>query len=190
MSENETKPDVEQEKNDQEEEVEVTTEDEKPQPTQEQVLGIKKRQFSKLRKELEEAGVIEKPEPKAEHKNELNKEFGYGEKTFIREVLKAGPEDYDWILGVTQVTGRTLDELETYNPFQMELKVRKEERISKNAIPSGSKRSGGSTRDTVDYWVAKGEMPPADQVELRRKYVNAKEKKERDRSKFTDIPVL
>jgi hypothetical protein len=132
-----------------------------------------------------------KNQPKEEPiKNEPDKGFGYGEKTFIRNVLGAEPDDYDWISDVMQDTGKTLDDLEASKYFQAELKERKEARTAKDAVPTGSKRSGGGTRDTVDYWVAKGELPPSDQVELRRKVVKAKEKNELNRSKFTDIPVL
>jgi len=48
-----------------------------------------------------------------------------------------------------------------------------------------------TSRDKVDYWIAKDEMPPADQQQLRRDYVNAKNlKKAEDSSKFTDRPVV
>lgn len=47
------------------------------------------------------------------------------------------------------------------------------------ATPGTSSRATASTKDSAEYWVAKGELPPADQVELRRKVV----KKKRDGAK-------
>tara|TARA_R110000851_G_scaffold108432_2_gene229690 strand:+ start:2090 stop:2599 length:510 start_codon:yes stop_codon:yes gene_type:complete len=37
-----------------------------------------------------------------------------------------------------------------------------------------SSRGATNQKDGVDYWISKGELPPADKVELRRKVVNAK----------------
>ena len=42
------------------------------------------------------------------------------------------------------------------------------------ATPGTSSRATASTKDSAEYWIAKGELPPADQVELRRKVVKAK----------------
>lgn len=42
------------------------------------------------------------------------------------------------------------------------------------AMPSGNGRGNSSQRDSVDYWIAKGELPPSDQVELRQKVVRKK----------------
>lgn len=48
----------------------------------------------------------------------------------------------------------------------------REMRKFQDAIPSNSKRSSQSGKDTVDYWLAKGELP--EDRELRSKVVKAK----------------
>lgn len=42
------------------------------------------------------------------------------------------------------------------------------------ATPSSQSRANVNTKDSVDYWIAKGELPPSDQVELRQKVVRKK----------------
>jgi hypothetical protein len=68
--------------------------------------------------------------------------------------------------------------------FQSELKEMRELKQTADAVPSSSKRANQSSKDSVDYWVAKGELPPADQQELRRKVVNAKMKKDENKGMF------
>jgi len=48
------------------------------------------------------------------------------------------------------------------------------------------KRSGQSSKDSVDYWLAKGELPPntPENTKLRRDVVNAKYVQETSGSKF------
>jgi hypothetical protein len=70
-----------------------------------------------------------------------------------------------------------------------ELKDLRDDRSAKDAIPNGSKRSQQSTRDTVDYWLSKGELPPVSQRELRLEVVNARIKRESSASQFTNNPV-
>lgn len=42
------------------------------------------------------------------------------------------------------------------------------------ANPSSNSRGSVNAKSTADYWIAKGELPPKDQVELRREVVNKK----------------
>ena len=71
-------------------------------------------------------------------------------------------------------TGKSLKDVVASKYFQAELKERQEARQVEKATPSASRRSASSPQTEVDYWIKKGELPPADQVELRRAVVNAK----------------
>lgn len=181
--ENEQNPELEQENT--ETELEEGEEITKPELTPEQILGIKKRKFTKLAKEL---GVeLEKPKT-AEPKQETKKGFDYGEKAFLR-ASDVRPEEFDSVWEATQASGKSIEEVLDSKWFQSELKERRESMASKEAIPTGSKRSTSSPRDTVEYWIAKGVLPPKEQFELRKQVVNAKIKKEQSRSVFTDRDV-
>jgi hypothetical protein len=111
-----------------------------------------------------------------------------------RAVLRAekitAPEELDLVESIMKETGKSLEDVLETKYFQSELKEMRETKASKDAVPSGTRRSSQSARDTVDYWVSKGELPPIDQVELRRKVVNARMQTEKSKSQFTDNPIV
>lgn len=148
--------------------------------------GIAKRNETRLKK-LQAIKVESATEPKKEPSEKAT--FDYAEKAFLRaNGIQA--DEYPLVLEVMQSTGKSLDDVLDAKYFQAELKERREAKASKDAIPSGTKRTASSTRDTVDYWLAKGELPPLDQRELRQQVVNARIKAETAKSQFTDRPVV
>ena len=54
------------------------------------------------------------------------------------------------------------------------LKNHRQAKANELANPSTQSRGGVNATDSVDYWIAKGELPPANKVELRRQVVNKK----------------
>lgn len=81
-------------------------------------------------------------------------------------------------------TGKDLESLLETTYFQTELRNLREAKTTANAIPKGSKRANNSSVDTVEYWIAKNELPPVSEVELRRQVVNARIKREETKSQF------
>ncbi len=150
--------------------------------------GIAKRFKTKLEKVKElKKDADEKPEAKPEPKEKQG--FDYAEKAFLTaNGIKS--DEYAFVEEVMKSTGKSLDEVLEAKYFQSELKERREEKASKDAIPSGSKRAATSSRDTVEYWIAKGELPPENQRELRQQVVNARIKSEKDKSQFTSNPIV
>lgn len=134
--------------------------------------------------------LAEVSEVKADKKVENKKEgFDYAEKAYLK-ASGITPDEFPLVQEVMQATGKSLDETLEAKYFQAELKERREAKASKDAIPTGSKRSTSSARDSVDYWLAKDELPPADQRELRQKVVNARIEREKTKSQFTDRPLV
>jgi hypothetical protein len=148
--------------------------------------GIAKRLKTKLEK------VSQNNEAKPEIKAEVVKETGLDriDKAVLRAEKITSPEEIELVESIMKETGKDLEGVLESKYFQSELKEMRDFKSSKDAIPSGTKRSSQSARDTVDYWVGKGELPPADQVELRRKVVNAKMQTEKTKSQFTDNPIV
>lgn len=156
--------------------------------------GIAKRYQTKLQKKLEAEKLAAKKaeeakEKQPQDKKEDKKDFDYAEKAYLK-AMGIEKDEFPFVLEAMQSTGKSLDEMLDSKYFQSELKEKREEKASQDAIPSGSKRSGGSARDSVEYWLAKGELPPTDQRELRQQVVNAKLKAESAKNKFTDRPVV
>lgn len=167
-----------------EEEIEIEEEEEvkeKPKLTLEQKRGILKRQLTKIEKELGQ-------EPKKTAKQTKATEIDLGHLAFhnskSNSVKIEHDEDIEYLKETMNRTGSTQSELLNDDYFQGKLKQRQEARVAKSAIPSNTKRSSTTTQNEVQYWINKGQMPPADQVELRRAVLNERLKREGDGSKF------
>lgn len=141
--------------------------------------GIAKRYKTKLSKSKE----VKEPE------TVVKEGFDYAEKAYLK-ASGVQNNEFPMVLEAISTTGKTLEQVLDSKYFQAELKETRELEATKNAIPEGTKRSSASAKDSVEYWVAKGELPPADQRELRTKVVNARISSEKDKSTFSDNPVV
>ena len=152
----------------------------KPRLTPEQEEGIKKRQFTRLAKEL----GVELPKPQTETPKKEG--FDYGEKAYLK-ASGLNSDEFDFAHEVMVGTGKSLDEVLEAKYFQSELKERREAKAAKDAIPTGTKRSAPASTNQVDYWLNKpiGEVPE----ELKREVINARLKIESNKSKFTSRPI-
>lgn len=108
----------------------------------------------------------------------------YGQKAFLVANGIKGKEETELVQEVMAATGKSLEDVIESKYFQAELKERRDAKSAQDALPTQSKRSAAPARDGVDYWLSKGELPPKDQVELRRKVLNAKITKAKNGSKF------
>jgi len=125
-------------------------------------------------------------EKKSETKTTSKKseDFDFAEKAFLTASGIKGVEEHEFTKGLQKQTGLDLDSLLEDNYFKTKLAEHRELKTTSNATPIGSKRSSNSSVDTVDYWIAKGELPPKGEVELRRKVVNARLKKDEAKGVF------
>lgn len=117
-------------------------------------------------------------------------ELDYAQKAFLAVNDIKNANEIKLVEDIIANTGKTLEEVLESKYFQAELKELRDIETTKQATPPGSKRTGESALDTVEYWIAKGELPPASEVELRRKVVNARIQKEKQGSVFTTQPVV
>lgn len=149
------------------------------------------RQLHKVNQEL---GITEEDAEKERDSKGKPKPFslGWAEKAYLNANGVRGKEEYDLVTDMVQNTGKDLESLLESKYFQAELRdlrATKESRAASDAA-SGSRKGGATARDSVDYWVSKGELPPAHMVQLRREVVNARLKSERDGSKFASRSVI
>lgn len=163
--------------------------EEKPKLTLEQQRGILQRRLTKINKEL---GLNEKP---ADLKTKTDKptSIDYGHLTFHNsksDVKITEEADVEYLGQMMAETGKSQKELLGAKWFQAEIKERQEARTVKEAVPSNTRRSQTSARNTVEYWLAKGELPPTSDVQLRRDVLNAKIKIEEHSSKFSDNSIV
>lgn len=163
-----TTPDLQEEQSD---ETPAESANSRREETPEARKARLERQLKQLQKKNPE--LFAQPESK---KSSQSGELDYGQKAFL---VANGIKDSNEIKlaqTVMQETGKTLEQVLESKYFQAELSEMREATASSNAVPKG-KRSGNAASDTVEYWLAKGELPPASERELRQKVVNAKAKK-------------
>lgn len=157
---------------------EQETAQDKPTETLEAKRARLQRQLAQVDKKL---GLDVK---KDEQKISKSVDFGLGEKAFLIANGIKGDAEISLAKKLVKETGRDLESLLNSAYFQQELTSLRQDTAVANALPKGNKNSTASGVDTVDYWIAKGEMPPVHEVELRREYVNRKLKKEQSKGQF------
>lgn len=162
---------------------------ENPKETSEQRVARLKRQLAREEKKLG-LNKTEKKESETKEKATKSSELGYAEKAYLIANGIKGADEVSLVEEFLANTGKELDSVVESKFFQSELKELREARASADAVPKGSKRSGSSSKDSVDYWLAKGELPEntPDNQELRRKVVNARYERESRTNKFSTNP--
>lgn len=153
-------------------EVEESTDDEsdtteQPRETPEARLARLTRMKAQLEKKL---GLSTEKESKPSKKGALD----YSQKAFLIANGIKGNDEFGLVQEVMKSTGKSLDDIIESKYFKAELNELRELNKSADANPASGNRSGNSARNTVEYWIAKGELPPASEVDLRRKVVNAR----------------
>jgi hypothetical protein len=144
------------------------------------------RELERHDRKYPQAEVPKEPSSKTIPSSELD----YGQKAFLLANGVKGSDEVELVKTIMSNTGKSLDDVVESKYFQSELKEMREARAVVDATPTGTKRSAQMASDSVDYWIAKGELPPADQRELRQKVVNARIKTEQSKSQFTDNPIV
>lgn len=109
-------------------------------------------------------------------------DFDYGQKAFLVANGVKSSDEMSLVKDIMKDTGKSLDQVLESKYFTKELEELREARRTSQAIPNSSKRSTNSSRDSVEYWVAKGELPT--DRELRSKVVKAKWKADSQRNIF------
>jgi len=145
----------------------------------------------KIRAEKAEKKTPKNKEVKPSKKPKDTDKLDYGQKAFLIANGIKGTDEHQLAVDTMTNSGKDLDEVIESKFFMSELKDMREKKTLEDATPpSSSSRSTSSPKNEVSYWIAKGELPPADQTELRQKVVNAKMKAQTDGNPFTDNPIV
>lgn len=140
--------------------------------------GVAKRNHSDLEKLRSDPRLTRKEEPP-----KASQDGRYGELA-VRAFLNSEgvpKEDHEWVLEEAKNTGKSEIDLLGFKYVQEELKNRKEARATKEALPSGSKRSAPASGNSAEYWYGKlqrgeitlGQVPD---IKLRREVRKMKER--------------
>lgn len=160
----------------------------------EKAEGIAKRRATKLEKIKAEKAEA-KPPVKKEVKNEGtetkdDRGFDRIDRSNLRTEKITEEDELDLVADIMKETGKDVEGVLKSRYFQTELKAIRDEKEANAGIPKTTKRVNNSSRTEVDYWLAKGELPPMSEPALRTKVVNAKIAKERAKNGFSTTPVI
>jgi len=157
---------------------------EKPKETIEAKKARLERQLSQINKKLgnEPNKTSDKVETKKEDLDRIDK-------AILRAEKITDPDEIALARDIKKETGKDIEDVLESRYFKAELKAMREEKQAQDALPSSSKRTSTSSMKTVEYWIAKGEMPPASEPKLRQDYVNAKMANTKRANMFSDNPI-
>ena len=164
------------------EEVDESTDEESDTAEQQkETPEAKLARLTRMKAQLEKKlGISTEKESKPSKKGGLD----YSQKAFLIANGIKGNDEFGLVQEVMKSTGKSLDDIIELKYFKAELNELRELNKSADANPASGNRSGNSARNTVEYWIAKGELPPASEVELRRKVVNARMTKAKSSGSF------
>lgn len=154
---------------------EVSGDEKKHQETDEAKYARLTRQADRLAKKL---GLESEKSNKSSRANDLD----YAQKAFLVANGLKDSKEMDLVKTFIKETGKSIEDVLESKYFQAELEEVRELSRTAKAIPSTSKRSTQSSQDSVDYWIAKGELPS--DRELATKVVRERIRREKANSVF------
>lgn len=147
----------------------------------ERMAKANKKKLDALSREL--SSDEEKEAPKAPKQTEG---LDYGQKAFLQShELSIKSSEFGFVEKALKESGMSLDKLLENGYFVAELKELREAQETKDAIPKGSSRSGSPSKDSVDYYLKKGEIPT--DKKLRKEYLDRKYKSDTGKSAFAPL---
>jgi hypothetical protein len=160
-----------------EESAEETNQNKRAEESLEDRKARLERQLSQTNKKL---GINDS---KPTRKSSKSDDLGLGEKAFLIANGIKGSSENNLVKEIMAETGKSLEDVIETGYFQSQLRSLREVNKSTDATIKG-KRSSGTGQDAVEYWIAKGELPPASEVQLRRDVVNARLKTNNNKGVF------
>jgi len=146
------------------------------------------KKLGKLKSNLEDKP--EKEEPKSTPEKESSK-LDYGQLAFhnsLPDVVKIRKEDREFLKEQIEKSGKTQEEVLESKWFFEDLKVKQDAQSVKEATPSTTKRSTGTSKGKVDYWLNKpfGDVPD----DMKQEVLNKQLEVQKQGSKFSKNPVV
>jgi len=118
-------------------------------------------------------------------------ELDYGQLAYLKAHDIDSQDEIEMVQEAMQDTGKSLKDVLGSKFFQSALSEMREAAKVNNAIPDSKRQGEGDAKNTADYWLKKGELPPVEMGDkLRREVVNARLANETSGSKFSGDPVV
>lgn len=144
-----------------------------------------KAQKSHWKKKAESKG--DKPKEKQTKPNESDKSdraLETAQRALLNSAGFKASEQQDYIFEQAERLKADVSEIIGDDYHQSKLKAIKDKIDTKGSMPKGGGKGGGGASDSVDYWIAKDELP--EDQELAEKVIEAKMKKQKSKNQFSD----
>jgi len=139
------------------------------------------KEIKDLKAKLSENG--EPKTPKSDGKKESS-EPDYAKLAFLKSEGVTHPDDQKVVQDEAVRLKLPLTDVLQMDHIKGKLKNNNDQREAESGMPKGKGKSGQSSQQDVDYWLAKGETP--EDLDLAEKVINARLKKENDSGMFSD----
>lgn len=160
----------------------------------EKAEGIAKRnktKLDKIKKDSEKPPEKKEPEKKeGEKPNTDDRGFDRVDRSNLKSEGITDDDELDLVSEIMKETGKDVEAVLNSRYFKTELKGMRDDKAAAEGTPKNNRRVGNQSKTDVDYWIAKGELPPMDQPDLRQKVVNEKMKREKAKEGFSKNPVI
>lgn len=170
-----------------EEELDDVEESEDSDTTDWKAEALKARAIAKRLKTKSEKAKTPAEAPSKKEET-TSSELDYGQKAFLRSYDIKGADEVALVKTFMARTGDDLDSIVEDDIFQAKLANLREVKATKQAIPTGTKRSGQSPRTEVEYWLEKpfSEVPQ----DMRSSVLKAKISNEKNTNIFSSNAIV
>lgn len=190
--------------NDQTEEAEETFEETQEEVTEDSVneqedveklkgsLNRLYKQNKELKKQLEENKHTTPPVEEKDSKiksNEPDYATRLAVKTYLNQQGITHPDDQKRVMDEAARLNLPPDEVASMAHIKNELKDASDQREAESGVPRGTARRSGTTKNDLEYWLAKDPNEPGstpDDLELANKVIDARIAKQEQTSKFSE----
>ena len=160
----------------------------KPKLTSEQIQGIKRRQFTRLAKELG-IELPSKSEPVETFKETQKEGFDDGQLALLKASgIKL--QEHDFVEKLQKETGKKLADLLETSYFQSSLREVREKEATSVATPEGTRPGSSKAEGTVEFWLGKGYEEFPEDPKLARDVLKARESRDKHSQKFAHKAVV
>ena len=168
-TENETGAEVVETEEVVEETTDAPAKEEKEEKTEETPEAKKSRLERQLKKVNKELGIEDKPKAKKETSKETKDDSELSDKFEMLSLQVAGitkDSEIELAKKLQEETGLPVDKLLNSKYFKSELEDLRTEETNSEATTGlkGDKQGSGETKQSAQYWIAKGEHPTREQV--------------------------
>lgn len=161
----------------------------KPKRSPEEELAYFEGRADRLRKKLGKNSETHEEKP-----SQKSDDLDYGQKAFLRSYDVKGADEIALVKSY-MATGKSIDDIVENKHFKNDLSDLREARATRDATPKGSKRGTAPVGNDESSWLAKIENGSAklgdiEDVDMRRKVLNKQIEKEKVGSKFSPNGIV